>query len=97
MKTTIIDAIENRNLLEFYYDGHHRVVEPHTLGISKTGKEQLSAFQVAGQSNRVKVPDWGLFSLDKIEGLTVLSDSFSGTRPGYTAGDSRMTDIFAEL
>lgn len=94
---TIIEAIENRNMLEFDYDGHFRVVEPHTVGISKTGKEMLAAYQVDGESNRVKVPDWGQFSVSKIENLEVLNDVFDGTRPGYTRGDSRMDEIFAEL
>lgn len=93
----IIDAIENRKILEFYYDENHRIVEPHTVGISKTGKEMLSAFQTEGGSNRGSVPCWGQFSLSKIENLQVLDESFSGTRPGYTRDDSRMDEIFAEL
>lgn len=93
----IIEAVENRFMLDFYYDGYHRVVEPHTIGISKTGKEMLSAYQTDGDSNRGNVPCWGQFSVSKIENLQVLDDSFSGTRSGYTRGDSRMNEIFAEL
>ncbi|MDN3203773.1 hypothetical protein [Algoriphagus sediminis] len=97
MKDTIIKAIENRNLLEFEYDGYSRTVEPHTLGVSKTGKETLSAYQTAGDSARGSVPCWGLFSLSKIEYLEILDDSFDGTRPGYSVGDSRMVRVIAEL
>ncbi len=49
MKQTIIDAIKGRNLLEFSYDGHQRVVEPHTFGVSTKGNDSLSAYQVEGQ------------------------------------------------
>jgi predicted DNA-binding transcriptional regulator YafY len=97
MRNAIIDAVENRKLLEFEYDGLHRVVEPHTVGISKTGKESLSAFQTSGESARGSVPCWGQFSLSKIENLNVLDDNFIGTQPGYSKGDSRMSRIYAEL
>lgn len=92
-----IEAIENRNLLEFDYDGHFRIVEPHTVGISNTGKESLSAYQIDGESSRGNVPCWGQFSISKIENLNVLDEQFTGVRHGYTQGDSRMSDIFAEL
>lgn len=95
--TKIIEAIENRKLMEFNYDGNFRIVEPHTVGISKTGKEMLSAYQIDGNSNRGEVPCWGQFSISKIENLNVLSDKFTGTRNGYTRGDSRMSEIFTEL
>lgn len=93
----IIEAIDNRNILEFDYDGHFRIVEPHTAGVSKKGKDTLAAFQIAGESNRVQVPDWGQFSIDKIENLNVLDSTFEGERPGYTRGDSRMVEIYVEL
>lgn len=93
----IIEAIENRKLLEFTYDGYFRIVEPHATGISRTGKETLAAFQIDGESNRVQVPDWGQFSIAKIQNLNILEDEFTGTRPGYKRGDSRMNEIFAEL
>ncbi|WP_294324487.1 hypothetical protein [uncultured Chryseobacterium sp.] len=97
MKQTIINAIENRNLLEFSYDGHHRVVEPHTFGVSTKGNDSLSAYQVEGTSDQGIVPDWKLFTVTKIMGLKKSDKTFSGTRPGYTKGDSRMSKIYAEL
>lgn len=97
MEDIIIEAIENRNLLEFNYDGHYRVVEPHTYGIFKNGSEKLAAFQVDGTSDKGDVPDWKLFTVEKINGLGILEDTFNGTRPGYRQGDSRMVEIHAEL
>lgn len=97
MNDIIIEAIESRKLLEFYYKNHHRIVEPHTFGISSKGNENLSAFQIDGTSERNNVPDWGLFTIDKIIDLKILNESFVGTRPKYTKGDSRMIEIYKEL
>ncbi len=97
MNDVIIEAIENRKLLEFNHMGHHRIVEPHTFGISSKGNDNLSAFQIDGTSERNNVPDWGLFTIDKIVDLKILNKKFEGTRPKYTRGDSRMVEIYLEL
>lgn len=86
MKQTIIDAIENRNLLEFSYNGHSRIVEPHTFGVSSKGNDSLSGYQVGGTSDQGIVPNWKLFTVSKIVGLKKSDKTFSGTRPGYTKG-----------
>lgn len=97
MKQTIIDAIKGRNLLEFSYDGHQRVVEPHTFGVSTKGNDSLSAYQVEGTSDKGVVPDWKLFTISKIVGFKKSDKTFLGTRPEYRKGDSRMSIIYAEL
>jgi predicted DNA-binding transcriptional regulator YafY len=97
MNNIIIEAIENRKLLEFCYKDHYRLVEPHTFGVSSKGNENLSVFQIDGTSERNNVPDWGLFTIDKIVDLKVLNETFEGTRPKYTKGDSRMIEIYKEL
>jgi len=78
-------------LLEFDYNGHHRIVEPHTYGVSSTGKDTLAAFQTQGTSDKGTVPDWKQFTVDKVKHLKASGTTFTGTRPGYTRGDSRMT------
>ena len=97
MNDIIIEAIENRKLLEFIYKDHHRVVEPYTFGVSSKGNDNLSAFQIDGTSENIVVPDWGLFTIDKIVDLKILNQTFEGTRPKYTKGDSRMIEIYKEL
>lgn len=37
MNQEIIEAIENKNLVEFNYDSELRVIEPHCYGLSKKG------------------------------------------------------------
>jgi predicted DNA-binding transcriptional regulator YafY len=97
MNDIIIEAIENRKLLEFFYNDHYRVVEPHTFGVSKKGNDNLSAFQIDGTSERNNVPDWAIFTIDKIDNLKILNETFEGTRPKYSKGDSRMIEIYKEL
>ena len=97
MVSEICKAIENQNLIEFIYDGCYRVVEPHTLGVSKKGKDNLSAYQTDGISIHGEVPDWKQFTLSKIKGLNVLDETFDSPRPGYVSGDSRMVEIYCEV
>ncbi|WP_293942792.1 MULTISPECIES: hypothetical protein [unclassified Sphingobacterium] len=97
MKQTIIDAIKGQNLLEFSYNGHQRVVEPHTFGVSTKRNDSLSAYKVGGTSDKGVVPDWKLFTISKIVNLEKSDETFTGTRSGYTKNDSRMSKIYAEL
>lgn len=97
MNTLIKQAIENRKLLEFYYKDDLRIVEPHTYGVSTTGKESLSAYQVGGESSDSKTIDWKLFTVDKIQNLRIKETSFTGTRDGYNPNDSRMSQIYITI
>lgn len=97
MNQKIIEAIENYYILEFDYNGHHRIVEPHTYGVNHKGNEILAAYQIEGTSDKGDVPVWKQFTTDKISNLKVLNETFSGTRNGYKRGDSRMDEIYAEL
>ena len=97
MKTLINEAIKNRNLLEFNYQGFYRVVEPHTFGIYNNGNEILIAYQIDGESKSRKTPFWSNFLIDEIEDLLVSEDSFIEPRYGYKKGDKRFRLIFSEL
>lgn len=97
MNQVIINAVENYNLLEFSYKGHHRIVEPHTYGVNHKGNETLVAYQIDGTSDEGDVPDWKQFTIEKISNLHVLDETFTSTRKGYKKGDSRMDEIYAEL
>jgi predicted DNA-binding transcriptional regulator YafY len=97
MNTKLITAIENMNLLEFNYKGHKRIVEPHAYGITTKSNEILRAYQTDGTSDSGKVPDWRLFSVNKIEGLRILDETFTKPRYGYKVGDSAMAEIYCEL
>ena len=86
--STIIEAIEQRLTLTFRYHGEQRHVEPHTFGRDTQGHKALSAYQI----NK----GWRLFHAAEIRGIET-GAAFSGTRPGYARGDSRMGTIYAQL
>lgn len=96
MKQTIIDAIDNLQVLTFTYSGIPRVVEPHALGISRTGKEVLRCYQTHG-GHVTPGHEWDLCELSKIYNLSISGTYFQTPRPGYKKGDSHMISIFAQL
>lgn len=91
-------AIQNRNVIEFRYNGKNRIVEPHTFGINATGIESLSAYQVGGESNS-KLPDWREFFIKQIEDLEVTDNTFEPEfSHGYKQGsrNTRFSKIYCE-
>lgn len=96
MNQTIIRAIENQNVIEFYYEGELRVVEPHCYGVTTAGNEGLRAYQIDGYSSSGKL-GWKMFDLGKAEDVIITEDSFDGPRKGYKRGDKGMDEIYAQL
>jgi len=97
MNPIICQAIRERGVLTFYYDGHFRKVEPHTYGITTANHEELRCYQTRGSSRSGTVPGWHLMLVEKISSLVVVPEKFSGPRPGYQRGDKDMSTIFCEL
>lgn len=77
---TIRTAVAERRVLQFMYDSHARVVEPHDYGIHK-GTRKVLCYQIAGGSGSGKVPDWRTFFLDKIARASIGKATFAGARP----------------
>ncbi len=96
MNQEIVDAIENQSVIEFYYDGELRVVEPHCYGVTTAGNEGLRAFQIGGYSSTGKL-GWKMYDLGKADDITIIENQFEGPRPGYQSGDKGMSKIYAEL
>ena len=97
MNEVIKSAIENKKVIEFYYKDNLRIVEPFVYGISRTGKESLRAFQVAGTSADSNSVSWKLFTIEKLSNLIVKEESFVGDRELYNPDDSVITTIFARV
>lgn len=96
MNSVIINAIRNKNLLEFYYDGGSRIIEPHCYGITTKGNEGLRAFQVSGYSSSGEL-GWKMFDMSKAQSIRALDQSFGNPRYGYKRGDRGMSRIYCEL
>jgi predicted nucleotidyltransferase len=69
------DAIDARVLVEFYYKGHLRIVEPHVLGVKDEHLHVLT-YQVGGRSSSGPLPDWRRFRVDELSHLQVTSRAF---------------------
>ena len=94
---TITAAIQNRQPLRFFYDGHMRIVEPHTYGVDVRGHDALRAYQVAGGSSSGEFIGWKLFHVSEMGAITLLEDRFSGPRAEYKRGDKVFRTIVAQL
>ncbi len=80
MEQLITDAIANKNLIEFVYNDHSRLIEPHVLGVNN-GVMQILGYQVGGSSTSGLVLEWRRFDLPKISRLQTSLKTFSGPRP----------------
>ncbi len=69
------DAIDDRFLVQFFYKGHLRIVEPHVLGV-KDGRLHVLTYQVGGTSSSGSLPDWRRFFVDELSELQVTSQAF---------------------
>jgi hypothetical protein len=72
----ICEAVRRRVLLEFDYDGLHRVVQPYRHGIGLTGRESLRAIQIAGQNRGKQGAAGKLWTVSKMVNLSVSAQSF---------------------
>jgi predicted DNA-binding transcriptional regulator YafY len=90
----ICRAIHERKLLQFNYTGDKavgfRIVEPHQVGNSSTGKLSLSAWYRSGASESQQGPGFRIYLLSEINTLTVLDEQFSGPRQGYKPGANKI-------
>ena len=50
MNGVICQAIQEKRILTFEYDGYPRIVEPHAHGVTSKGNEALRCYQTAGGS-----------------------------------------------
>lgn len=83
---TICDAIAKRLLIQFYYSGDKvpgvRVVEPHMLAYNRRDNLALSAWFLGGATESGGA-GWREYLLSEMSEITILSEHFSGPRPGY--------------
>lgn len=97
MNQTIIQAIQNKQVLEIRYHGFTRTVQPHAYGRSKKGQYILRCYQIAGGSVSGKPVDWKLLLQDEMISIATTGACFSGPQPGYKSTDPAIPDIVAQL
>lgn len=98
MRASICSAINGKQIIQFYYNGGSRLVEPFCLGVHKdTGNEVLRGYQVGGYSESGEPVGWKLFRVAEISSLVVIGKHFSGVRGGYNPNDSVMQTIYCHV
>ena len=75
----LIQAIREKRLIRFLYNGKGRIAEPHDYGIQK-GSSKLLSYQVGGESTTGGLPDWRSVDVPKISKLELLEEHFAGNR-----------------
>jgi predicted DNA-binding transcriptional regulator YafY len=91
----IREAIGQKRLLRFVYQGKDRVVEPHDYGIYK-GSVKLLAYQVGGSSSG-RIPNWRWIEADQIGAIELLSKTFPGGRPVPTGQHHDWEMLYARV
>ncbi len=73
-------AIANKRCVQIYYksQARPRVIEPHVLFRSKSGRYVVESFQIRGYcSNKRQPPFWRPFQLKKIVNMRVMPELFN--------------------
>ena len=96
IKKALKEAISTGAIVEFYYYGGVRRVEPYAYGIHKvTTNGVLSAYQVGGYSRSKKSLRWRLYLIKNIKDVRISDEKFNiSNRPRYTPNDSRMSIVY---
>lgn len=97
MNQALIDAIQDRQVICFYYENLLREVEPHIYGRNAKGEDILWGFQTAGQSKSGRVPCWRQFEVAHIQHLYLAGRVFPGPRPGFPDQAPELDPVYARL
>lgn len=95
----LLQAITERRVVVFNYDGRRRVVEPHAYGDSRRGRGLLRGYETDASETdpATRPPGWALFSVSKMGDVELSDRTFAEPRAGYRRGDRKMLRIHAEL
>jgi hypothetical protein len=93
LQLEICEAIGDRRLLEFDYDGLHRVVQPYCHGFTRKGAETLRAVQVGSGGRRFGK----LWTVAKMQNLRVAAETFDADDPDYNPNDTALVEIHCSV
>lgn len=77
----LCEAISENRIIDFFYDGHRRVVEPVQLGYATdNGNVILIGYQIGGYSESGALPPWRRFETYKIRNLVIKGERIAVER-----------------
>jgi len=97
MNDIICDAINNREIIQFYYDGGVRVVEPFCYGESTKGNLVLRGYQIEGYSTSGSPVGWKLYRESEMINIQLTGRNFTEIRPYYNPNDKGMDRIICNV
>lgn len=88
----LIDALKNRNVVEFTYSGKKRKVEIYVIGVSASNSNEI----LIRAYERFK--EFKLFKYNKMSKIKVLNQRFSYNRPDYNKdGDKAIVEVLFQV
>jgi hypothetical protein len=90
----IRQAIEERRIVAYRYDGQRRFGEPHIYGKSN-GQPALLVFQTGGTFVSGPYPNWRRMDLSRLSRFTITSRTFSHLRLSPTADHGDWDEVWA--
>jgi hypothetical protein len=97
MHVLVCQAVRQRKVIRFHYDGGTRDIEPHIHGTGKDGEELLRGYQVSGFSRSGQSEGWKTFRLDEVRAMALTDRVFASPRIGYEPDDPLMSSIHCRL
>lgn len=89
----LCQAIANKRIVTFWYEGRMRTVEPHLVGYDSDGDLTLSAWQLSGGSGT----GWRDFHVSKLSSLATTGQTFLGPRLGYNPRDETIDRVVCRI
>ena len=96
-RTAICSAIKTRRVIEFYYHGGFRTVEPYCLGVlisDEADNESLLCYQTAGHSEYGTTEGWKLYRASEMTDIAITPDHFECDRDGFSPDEVEMKIIY---
>jgi hypothetical protein len=97
LELEICEAIDSQRILEFDYNGFHRVVQPYCHGFTNTGAESLRAVQINVDSRSGDRRFGKLWTVAKMQNLRVAAETYDADDPDYNPDDTAMTEIHCRV
>lgn len=97
MHPTIVEAIKHRRVLNVFYDGYNRLVEPHVYGNNSAGHEAVSCYQVGGGSASGNPEGWKMLLISKLGSVAMTERTFIPRTSPSPWADKPMKQVYAQV
>ena len=96
MNHEIIDAIQNQNLIEIFYEDQWQLVQPYCYGTTNTNSECLIGFVVDAYATDA-ISKWNRYDLANADDINVLKATFYNPGNSYEVWLDQIDEIYAML